>query len=382
MTQQQAQTQQNQQTQLLAGFNYADPNSAGDYLSSVKLEENKPVLLAFLNNVPGMQAPPIVYCKVHWNSEMGEKGTRFQCFGGQCCEQITWQKGFKGQPGKFAPNKASTRYYIPCVTYEPDPMNQTQMKAIVKYMDMTWTAYNSFIIAMKNTEGISFFERDVIVTAKKVNGATDYSFDKRDGQAQWIVNPEFNKQVNDQLPAVAERLLQSMPKLMSEAEFLAIKPTLDAKVQAAMATHTNPQAQTSPQAQFGALPQGFVQPQTVQQAFTQPQVNIPVQQFTQPQVNIPVQPQTVQQAFTQPNVVNTVPEHPFVEQVQPQTVQQAFTQPQVNIPTPVVTPIQTTETQLVQPIPPVVEVQSSMVNQETLDFDPSALLNNSDDTLK
>ena len=369
---------QAQNENLLAGFTYADPTAPGNYLSQVKLEENKPVLLAFLQNVPRMQAPPIVECRVHWNTEMGEKGMKYQCFGGQCCEQITWQKGYGGQPGKFAPNKASKRYYVPCVVYEPDPTNQTQMKATVKYMDMSWTAFNSFGIAMTNTtEGFPFWERDIVVTAKKVNGAIDYVFDKKESQAQWIVNPVFNKQVQEQLPTVAERLLVSLPKAMTEAEFMAMKPELDAKVQSAMATHGNPQAvQQTPQAQFGSLPQGFAQP------FAQT-----VQQFTQPQVNIPIQPQTVQQ-FTPVQQVPTpeVPQHPF-EQVQPQTVQQ-FTQPQVNIPvpTPVVENVSQTITETPQVVNPTPVVEITPVADTTekggtdsnvslsLDFDPSTLL--------
>ena len=281
------------QPQMLPGFNYADPSSAGEYLPKLILEEGKSALVSFLKTIPGMQEPPIVFCRVHWNSEMGEKGRRYQCFGGQCCEQVTWQKGFGGQPGKFAPNKATTRYYVPCVVYEQDPLNQTQMKATVKYADFTWVAYNSLCTAIANTtEGVPFWERDIVLTMKKVNGATDYVFDKKESQAQWIVNPMFKQQVEEQLPKVAEKLLKSLPQMMTEAEFLQMKPELDAKVYAAMNSRQNPQAtQQAPQAQFGQLPQGFI-PQLAQ-TFTQPQVNIPVQ-TSQPQVNIPVQQEVVQ----------------------------------------------------------------------------------------
>ena len=380
------------QQNLLAGFNYADPSSAGEYLPKLILEEGKSALVSFLKTVPMMQEPPIVYCRVHWNSEMGEKGRRYQCFGGQCCEQVTWQKGFGGQPGKFAPNKAVTRYFIPCVVYEQDPINQTQMRATIKYADFTWVAYNSLCTAIANTnEGLDFWSRDVVVTMKKVNGATDYTFDKRESQAQWQTNPLFKQQVEEQLPKVAERLLASMPKMMTEAEFLAMKPELDAKVHAAQQSGPKvaqqaPQAQFGqlPTGQFGQLPPGFMPQQPVQQQFTQPQVNIPI---TQPVQEATVQPQIStqlgnnfanQQQFTQPqvNIPVVQPTQEVVAQPQVEVAQPQFTQPQVNIPV-----VQPTQEVVAQPqvetpvIQPVQEVTSQPeISSISLDFDPSKLL--------
>ena len=381
------------QQNLLAGFNYADPSSAGEYLPKLILEEGKSALVSFLKTVPMMQEPPIVYCRVHWNSEMGEKGRRYQCFGGQCCEQVTWQKGFGGQPGKFAPNKAVTRYFIPCVVYEQDPVNQTQMRATIKYADFTWVAYNSLCTAIANTnEGLDFWSRDVVVTMKKVNGATDYTFDKRESQAQWQTNPLFKQQVEEQLPKVAERLLASMPKMMTEAEFLAMKPELDAKVHAAQQSGLKvaqqaPQAQFGqlPSGQFGQLPPGFMPQQPAQQQFTQPQVNIPI---TQPVQEATVQPQistqlgnnfaNQQQQFTQPqvNIPVVQPTQEVVAQPQVEVAQPQFTQPQVNIP--VVQPTQEVVAQPQVEVPVIQPVQEATSQPEissiSLDFDPSKLL--------
>ena len=373
------------QQNLLAGFNYADPSSAGEYLPKLILEEGKSALVSFLKTVPMMQEPPIVYCRVHWNSEMGEKGRRYQCFGGQCCEQVTWQKGFGGQPGKFAPNKAVTRYFIPCVVYEQDPVNQTQMRATIKYADFTWVAYNSLCTAIANTnEGLDFWSRDVVVTMKKVNGATDYTFDKRESQAQWQTNPLFKQQVEEQLPKVAERLLASMPKMMTEAEFLAMKPELDAKVHAAQQSNLKvaqqaPQAQFGqlPTGQFGQLPPGFMPQQPAQQQFTQPQVNIPIAQPTQEAVTQP-QVEVAQPQFTQPqvNIPVVQPTQEVVTQPQVEVAQPQFTQPQVNIPA--AQPVQEAVAQPQVEVPVIQPVQEATSQPEissiSLDFDPSKLL--------
>lgn len=294
-------------------FNYAGTDPAGDFLQELKIEENKQAMIAFLDNIPGMQNPPFVYCKVHWISEYGEKGRMIQCFGGQCCEQVTWQKGWGGEPGKFAPTKARHRYFIPIVHYEQDAQNPVATKATVKYLNMTWTAYNALVTVLQNTtEGLSFFDRDFMVTARKVNGATDYIYDKKESQAQWKTNPIYKKQVEEQLPTVAERLKNAMPLYVTPEEFAAVKSELDQKVKAAMASHQmQQQHQQQQQAQpFGALPgqgmaqgipaaqpaqQAFVQPQPVPQVFTQaplPEQNPILQQpvYAQPQVNMPIPP--------------------------------------------------------------------------------------------
>lgn len=286
-------------------FNYAGTDPAGEFLQELKIEENKQAMIAFLDNIPGMQNPPFVYCKVHWISEFGDKGRLIQCFGGQCCEQVTWQKGWGGEPGKFAPTKARHRYFIPIVHYEQDAQNPVATKATVKYLNMTWTAYNALITVLQNTtEGLSFFDRDFMVTSRKVNGATDYIYDKKESQAQWKTNPIYKQQVEEQLPTVAERLKNAMPLYITAEEFAAIKHELDAKVKAAIASHQmQQQAQQQPQQQqYGALPgQGLAQPmqqqyaQPVQQQFTQaplPEQNPVLQQpvYAQPQVNMPIPP--------------------------------------------------------------------------------------------
>lgn len=371
--------------QLYPGFNYADPQTAGSFLPVCKLEEDKPILVAFLKDIPGMQSPPIVYARVHWFSEMGEKGARIQCFGGACCEQVTWQKGFGGAPGKFAPSKAQTRYFCPVVVYEPDKTNQTQIRAVVKYLDITWVAYSSLCQAIDNTpNSLPFWERDILVTTKKVNGALTYSFDRREDRAQWLVNPVFTQQVNEQLPSVPERLCNSLPKLMTEAEFMELKPSLDTKVQASINSQMNTQAQQQPQAQFGTLPQAQQQfPGMTQfnQMYNPQPAMAPqpmVQQFTQPQVNMPIQPQPVSSIQEQPQQVNT-PAQP----INPSPVQQ-FTQPQVNVPVQPVQP-QPVQPQPVNPVPeqpqqvaqpqPETKVEDvQILPNNLLDFDPSSLL--------
>lgn len=320
-------------------FNYADPASVGEYLPCLKLEASKQYLVSFLENVPGMQSPPFVFCRVHWNSEMGENGRRFQCFGGQCCEQITWQKGFGGAPGEFKVNKATKRYYIPVVHYEQNPKDPTSTVATVKYIDMTFTAFSTLSsVINQNTEGLSFFDRDVLIDVKAGNGPITYVFNKRETLAKWKENPVFKQQVEEQLPNVAKRLLNALPQMMDEHEFMQMKPILDAKVQAAMNSR-------EPQQGFDTLPTQTVngfnemaqQPQpafnTMQtvgvsgmaQPFAQPQVNIPIQpqvQVQQPQVNVPVQPQ-VQEVQPQPQVQ---------VQQQAQEVQQQDAKPSFELP--------------------------------------------------
>lgn len=358
-------TQQTQQSQMIQGFNYADPSGASNYLQALKLDENKPVLVSFLKNVPGMQSPPIVYCRVHWNSEMGENGMKYQCFGGLCCQQVTWQRGWGGAPGKFEVSKPQTRYYVPCIVYEPDKINPALMCAVVKYMDMTWTAYQNLCLSIEQTTGdLEFWDRDILITMKKVNGATTYVFDRRETRAQWLDNKVFNDQVNEQLPTVGERFKNSLPKLMTESEFLDIKPALDEKLSAAMSSHSVQQnvSSVSPQSQFGPLPQQPVQQNTQfspvpgQPIYTQPQVNIPVQTqeniVTQPKVNIPAQPQVniptqpimndaSQVVEQQSNIINQSRENSTVSQT-------------IN---------DTSQADLVENIP-----------QISLDFDPSQLL--------
>lgn len=332
---------QSVQTQELPGFNYASLESSGDYLQELKLEEGKHALVAFLKDIPGMQSPPFVYCKVHWNSEMGENGRLYQCFGGSCCQQVTWQKGWGGEPGKFEVNKARTRYFIPIVHYEQDPQNPASTCATVKYLNLTWSAYDALIKAVQNTtEGLDFFERDITLESQKINGATVYLFHKKESKASWLLNQIFLDQVNKQLPDVARKLLASMPKTFTEEEFLAMKPQLDAKVQQAMATAQAQQAGV--QAGFGALPTAEVPPIPQAQPIQAQPVVQPV--YTQPQVNIPVQPS--------------------VQQVVPETVV-----------TPTVTQPVAQPVAAVQPEQPVAQpVEQTTVPAVNLDFDPNALL--------
>lgn len=346
-------TQAVNQTPVNPAFNYAGLDESKDYLPVLKIEEGKPQLVSFLEHIPQMQSPPFVYCRVHWNSEMGENGRLFQCFGGSCCEQVTWQKGWGGEPGKFEAHKARKRFYIPVVHYTQNPNNPAESIATVKYLDVTYTAYDIIVKAINNnTEGLPFFERDVMLEATKVNGATVYQVNKKESKAMWLTNPVFNKQINDELPTVAERLLAAMPKAMTETEFLEMKPSLDAKVKAAMASHSQA-SQPAPQAGFGAFPGQPGQIPNYPQQPSYPDMNaVPyVQQqavYSQPAVNIPVQP--VQQAM------------PVA-----QPAQQAFAQPTVDTVVPQVPPVQTTEA--VAPAAPSVEIP-----QVSLDFDPSQLL--------
>lgn len=297
-----------QQIPTTPNFTYAGLESSGDFLPELKLDEGKKALVSFLKDVPGMNNPPFVYCKVHWNSEMGDNGRMFQCFGGSCCQQVTWQRGWGGEPGKFEPNKARKRYYIPIVHYCQDEHNPTAMKAEVKHLNLTWAAYDALVKAVNNTtEGLDFFERDITLEATKINGATIYLFHKGESVAQWKQNPVFKEQVESQLPTVAIKLASSMPSLMTEEEFMQIKPQLDAKVQAAMTSHNA--------VQQNAIPQGY--PQTPN--FTQPQVNIPLQGIPNGNVQgVPV-PGVVQTPVT-PNVTfetqsaATLPQAPVEEQ--------------------------------------------------------------------
>ena len=113
-----------QQT-ILSAFNAASLDAGGNYLPLLKIEEKKSVLVSFLKQVPGMPEPPFVYCRVHWNSEMGDNGRMFQCFGGACCEQVTWQKGWGGEPGKnygkyFDISKVKWKMIVGCPDADPD----------------------------------------------------------------------------------------------------------------------------------------------------------------------------------------------------------------------------------------------------------------------
>lgn len=322
------------------GFTYASLTPQGEYLNSLKLDEGQTALVNFLQDIPGMQNPPFVYCKVHWISEIGDKGRMIQCFGGQCCEQVTWNRGFGGEPGKFAPTKPKHRYYIPIVHYEQDPKNPAATQATVKYLDMTYSAYNALVTTLQNTtEGLSFFDRDITLTARKVNGAMDYIYDKKESLAQWKTNPVFKEQVEAQLPDVAKRLKNSLPMFITPEEFAEMKPALDEKVRLAMSSHQQQQQQhqVQPQQQYSALPgQAFVpqQPQTYPQGFVQP--GQPAQPFgsmpsaqqvyTQPQVAMPAQVQMPQQEVAQPvqtmppvqpeqvNATQSVPAQPVQEQ--------------------------------------------------------------------
>lgn len=341
-------------------FNYAGLQPMGDYLPTLKLEEGKSAMVSFLDEIPGMQNPPFVYCKVHWNSEMGENGRLFQCFGGSCCEQITWQKGWGGEPGKFDVNKARTRYFIPVVHYDQDPQNPAAMAAVIKYIDMTYTAYNALITTIQNsTEGLPFFKRDVVITVRKVNGATDYLYTKKESEAQWRVNPVFKEQVETQLPNVAQRLLNAMPKIMTEAEFQELKPELDRKVQAAMNSHSAVN-QPGAQAGFGAFPGQVAAPvpgvPSVPQA---PGMNAVYQQ-----------PAGIPNGNVQGVPVPGVPQAPVFEQpVVNIPVQPIEAQPATAIAAATPTAEVTSTTTVGQAETPAVEIPSV-----SLEFDPSALL--------
>lgn len=332
-------------------FSYAGLNSTADRLDCLKIEEGKSARVAFLKDIPGMQNPPFVFCKVHWNSEMGDNGRMYQCFGGQCCQQITWQKGWGGASGKFDAHKARNRYYIPVIHYCPDPSNPAVSIASVKYMDMTWTAFDALVKTIRNTtEGLDFFDRDITLEVRKVNGATDYLYTKGETQAQWQVNPVFKQQVESQLPEVATKLAAAMPQVITESEFMEMKPQLDAKVNASMQSHNA--AQQSQQQQPQASPYGaFPTAQPMQAVYQQPAAQ-------------PVYPQPEAQPYAaaQPNVGVGLQQTP------------QFTQPTVNIPTQAVTTQQVPAQQAVAAAPveqtPTVELQK--VN---LDFDPNTLLN-------
>lgn len=320
-------------------FDYAGLETQGDFLPELKLEEGKKALVSFLKDIPYMENPPFVRCAVHWNSEMGDNGRMFQCFGGSCCQQITWQKGWGGEPGKFEPNKARKRYFIPLVHYCQDETNPAATKAMVKHLNLTWSAYDALVKAVQNNvEGLDFFERDITLEATKVNGATVYLFHKGESLAQWKQNPVFKQQVEEQLPNVAFRLANAMPKTMTEAEFMEMKPQLDAKVKAAMASHNAVQQNAVPQytqgvPQYQGVPQGV--PQT--QGFNLPP-QTPV--YQQPQVNIPVA--TPIQAQSSEQLAAAV-----------QQVEQ---------------PTQTTVEEVAQP------TQEPTVPQVTLSFDPNQVL--------
>lgn len=320
-------------------FNYAGLNSSGDFLPCLKLEEGKSALVNFLAEIPYMQNPPFVHCKVHWNSEMGDNGRLFQCFGGLCCQQVTWQKGWGGEPGKFDVNKPRSRYYIPVVHYEPDPSNPAVSRATIKYIDMTWTAFDALVKTINATnEGLSFFDRDITIEVRKVNGATDYLYNKKESQAQWKTNPVFKEQVEQQLPEVAKRLMNAMPKMMTESEFLALKPTLDKKVQEAMTSHNSLMTSQSAQG-FANLP------------------SQPAQQFVQPQVNIPVQSSTLNAGTAAQSTASI--QIPVIKESQVSQVPSA-TEPQAG-------QTAVTESQ-------VQEEKPFEIPQVDLEFDPSALL--------
>lgn len=339
------------------GFTYASLTPQGEYLNSLKLDEGQTALVNFLQDIPGMQNPPFVYCKVHWISEIGDKGRMIQCFGGQCCEQVTWNRGFGGEPGKFAPTKPKHRYYIPIVHYEQDPKNPAATQATVKYLDMTYSAYNALVTTLQNTtEGLSFFDRDITLTARKVNGAMDYIYDKKESSAQWKTNPVFKEQVEAQLPEVAKRLKNSLPMFVTPEEFAEMKPALDEKVRLAMSSHQQQQQQhkVQPQQQHSALPgQAFVpqQSQTYPQGFIQPG------QQAQPFGSMP----SAQQVYTQPQVA--MPAQVQMPQQEAQPVVQQM---------PPVQPEQVNATQSV-PAQPVQE-QPVTLPETSLAFDPNALL--------
>lgn len=344
-------------------FNQASLDGAPDRLQELKLEEGKSTMVAFIDNIPGMPNPPFVYCKVHWNSEMGDKGRMYQCFNGSCCQQVTWQKGWGKEPGKFEAHKARTRYFIPVIHYEQDPTNPTVVKATIKYLNVTWSAYDVIVKVLKNTtQGLSFFQRDAKLEAQKINGALIYQVYLSETQAQWLASPVFKQQIEEQLPSTAQKLLAAMPKVMTEAEFLEMKPELDKKLQVAMASYNQQNEQGSAQAGFGQpapggfspipqQPAGGFNPIPQQPVFTQQVPQQPA--FTQPQVNIPIQGQPVQTTG--------------VEGV-PQTVG-------VDVPTQQV-PVQfATETvSQAQPVEAVTQAQPFEVPTANLDFDPSMLM--------
>lgn len=277
-------------------FNQASLDGAADRLQELKLEEGKSAVISFIDSIPGMPNPPFVYCKVHWNSEMGENGRMFQCFGGSCCQQITWQKGWGGAPGKFDVNKARTRYYIPIIHYEQDPANPIEVKATVKYLNLTWSAYDVIVKVLKNVNQDVFFKRDAKIEAQKINGALIYQVYLTESQAQWQVKPNFKEQVDAQLPDVANKLLAAMPKMMTESEFLQMKPELDAKVQKAIASRGQNSGQSA-QMEFSTPAGGFspIPQNPLGQVDAVPQ---PV--YTQPQVNLPVNSQPAQSIVQQP----------------------------------------------------------------------------------
>ena len=343
-------------------FNYASLTPAGEYLPELRIDEGKSALVNFLQDIPGMENPPFVFCKVHWISEMGDKGRLIQCFGGQCCEQITWQKGWNGQPGKFEATKPKQRYFIPVVHYEADPANPAQARASIKYLNMTWTAYNALVTTMNNTtEGLSFFDRDITLTARKVNGATDYLYDKKETQAQWKSNPVFKAQVEEQLPSVPMRLKTSMPQFITADEFATLKPQLDAKVQAAMKQHQLVN-QPGAQAGFNGLP-GQAPQMPGMPASQLGQMPVQPQQFTQPQVNIPLNVQGTPVASA-PAPTQSIPSVPSIPQVD-MTIQ-GTPVPGVMPQVPTQAPVET----VVQESAPA----TSVIPEASLEFDPSQLL--------
>jgi hypothetical protein len=331
-----------QQAPAYPQFNYASTEPMSEFLPQLKIEEGKQVLVSFLGQVPGMVnpetgelvKPPFVFCRVHWNSEMGENGRLFQCFKGSCCQQVTWQKGWGDAPGKFDVHKAKPRFYIPVVHYEQDPTNPAQMAATVKYIDMTYTAYDLLLKTIHMNEGLDFFERDIIIEAQKVNGAMTYLFHKKDTKASWMIQPAFKAQVEEQLQHTAEKLFASMPKQMTEEEFMAMKPELDAKVKAAMASHGAHQ-QPAQQGAFAPLPG---------QAPQQVAPGIPAAPaYQQPTTSIPSPNMTVQGVPT-PGVPATA------------------VQPPVSAPA-------------VEPTPVVEQPKAFEVPAVDLDFDPNSILN-------
>lgn len=309
-----------------AMFNQASLDGAQDRLQELKLEEGRSTTISFIENIPGMPNPPFVYCKVHWNSEMGENGRMFQCFGGSCCQQVTWQKGWGGAPGKFDVHKARTRYYIPIIHYEQDPTNPIAVKATVKYLNLTWSAYDVIVKVLKNTnQGLSFFERDAKIEAQKINGALIYQIYLSEGQAQWLAQPAFKEQVESQLPEIANKLLAAMPKMMTEAEFLEMKPMLDKKVQDAISSRAQNEGNGA-QAGFSTSGQGYSTPNgfspipqnnfqnAMPAGLVPPQTDVSQQPaFTQPQVNIPIQAQPVQQVQSEQQVQQPTTNEPAQE---------------------------------------------------------------------
>jgi hypothetical protein len=324
-------------------FNYAPAEPQADRAKRLDLEEGKTALVSFLKNIPGMDAePPFVFCKVHWNSEMGDNGKVYQCFGGSCCEQVTWQKGYPaGTPGKFAVNKAKKRYYIPVVHYEQGSDGISSV-ATIKYLDLNYYTYEDLCMAIQGTkEGLDFFERDIEITAKKENQTPKLYFNRKETKAIWQTNEVYKTMVDAQLKDFAQRLYNALPKWITEQEFQELKPSMDAKVEQAKAA----QSVAQPMIQAGFQP-NFT-PQT--------QPGYPGVPPTQTPYMAP-QPQ-----YSQPSY----PGAPVMPMTPPAAPMPTVEQPAAPMPTvaPPAAPM------------PTVEQPGFEVPQVSLNFDPQAILN-------